>query len=196
MSDAEIEATTVGEADRPDGQIQLVDYDPTWPVQFALLASHVRDALGHAALAIDHAGSTAVPGLAAKPIIDIVLVVRDASDEGAYAPALEAIGYALKVREPDWFELRMFKRQDPATNLHVFSLGCPEIERLRLFRDWLRTNTEDRELYERTKRGLAQDRWRYVQNYADAKSGVITEIMDRARARSASRQAPKDAQRA
>lgn len=131
---------------------------------------------------IEHAGSTSVPGLAAKPVIDIVLVVADSADENAYAPALESAGYVLRIREPDWFEHRLFKGLDPETNLHVFSEGCSEIDRTLVFRDWLRANPADRDLYERTKRELASQEWEHIQNYADAKTAVIGEMLARARA--------------
>jgi GrpB-like predicted nucleotidyltransferase (UPF0157 family) len=131
---------------------------------------------------IEHAGSTSVPGLAAKPVIDIVLAVQDSREENGYAPALESAGYLLRIREPEWFEHRMFKGLDPETNLHVFSQGCSEIGRTLLFRDWLRSNPADRDLYERTKRALAAQEWEHIQNYADAKTAVIGEILDRARA--------------
>jgi len=121
-----------------------------------------------------------VPGLAAKPIIDVTLVVADSRAEDAYAPALEAAGYVLRIREPEWYEHRMFKGPDTDTNLHVFSDGCPEIDRMVMFRDWLRSNASDRDLYARTKLALARKEWTYVQNYADAKTQVIEEIMERA----------------
>jgi GrpB-like predicted nucleotidyltransferase (UPF0157 family) len=120
-----------------------------------------------------------VPGLAAKPIIDIVLVVADSANESEYAPALESTGYRLHIREPKWLEHRMFKGPDTDVNLHVFSLGCPEIERMLRFRDWLRSNAADRELYDRTKRALAEREWKEVQAYADAKADVVKEILSR-----------------
>jgi GrpB-like predicted nucleotidyltransferase (UPF0157 family) len=120
-----------------------------------------------------------VPGLAAKPIIDMLLVVKNSADENAYVPDLESVGYVLRIRERDWYEHRMLKGPDTDINLHVFSSGCPEIERVLLFRDWLRRNVADRELYATTKRTLAQTGWKYVQNYADAKTAVIEEILRR-----------------
>ncbi len=122
-----------------------------------------------------------MPGLAAKPWIDMLLVVADSSDEPAYVPALEATGYVLRIREPDWYEHRMFHRSDPGVHLHVFSPDCSEVERMLLFRDRLRSNETDRRLYERTKRELARREWAYVQNYADAKAAVVEEIIVRAR---------------
>jgi len=126
-------------------------------------------------------GSTSVPGLAAKPFIDVLLVVADSADEHTYAPALESAGFVLRIREPAWYEHRMFKGRDRSVQVHVLSEGCPEIERMVLFRDRLRTDPAERELYERTKRELAMREWRYVQNYADAKGTVVEEIITRAR---------------
>ena len=92
-------------------------------------------------------------------------------------PNLEGAGYVLRIREPDWFEHRCFKGPDTNVNLHVLSEGCPEIERYLRFRDRLRTNAEDRERCERTKRELAAREWKYVQYYADAKSAIVEEIL-------------------
>jgi GrpB-like predicted nucleotidyltransferase (UPF0157 family) len=123
-----------------------------------------------------------VLGLAAKPIIDIVLVVADSADEVAYVPALEAAGYMLSIREPEWYQHRMLRGTNPTVNLHVFSVGCEEVDTMLLMRDWLRENDADRELYARTKRELAQKNWTYMQNYADAKTEVVRAILARARA--------------
>ncbi len=116
----------------------------------------------------------------AKPVIDILLEVTSSADEDAYAPALLAAGYVLQIREPEWYEHRLFKGPDTDINLHVLSAGCPEIDRMLLFRDWLRSNAADRELYARTKLALARKEWQSVQNYADAKTPVVEEIMGRA----------------
>lgn len=161
------------------GRIPIVDYDPDWPGLFEQQAERIRNALGSRALLIEHAGSTAVPGLAAKPVIDILLAVADSADEAGYAPALEASGYHLLIREPDWYEHRMFKGADPEVNLHVFSSGCEEIGRMLRFRDWLRENAADRELYARTKLSLARRDWKQVQDYADAKTAVVHDILSR-----------------
>jgi GrpB-like predicted nucleotidyltransferase (UPF0157 family) len=183
MNDEELRAATVGEPKVHDGTINLVDYDPAWPDLFTRESERIRSALGNVARALEHVGSTSVPGLAAKPIIDIVLVVSDSANEPNYVPALEAIGYVLRIREPDWHEHRMLARNEPNVQIHVFSEGCPEIERMLLFRNRLRSNTADRDLYERTKRQLARRTWRYVQNYADAKTAVVNDIIARARER-------------
>jgi GrpB-like predicted nucleotidyltransferase (UPF0157 family) len=163
-------------------KVEVVPYDPEWPRMYSAKEQRIREALGRAALRIDHVGSTSVPGLSAKPVIDIQLAVRDSADEAAYRGALEQAGYCLVVREPEWFEHRLFKGSNPETNLHVYSADCPELDRCRLFRDWLRVNLQDVELYARTKQELAQREWAHVQNYADAKQAVIAQIMARAAA--------------
>jgi len=162
------------------GHISLVEYDPLWPAQYAAIAARIRGAIGGTAVILEHAGSTSVPGLAAKNQIDVVLGVPDATDETAYVPGLEAAGFEFAIREPEWYEHRLFRGVEPKTNLHVFSAGCEEIPRMLLFRDWLRTHPEDRELYEREKRRLAEQTWSTVQDYADAKTDVVREIVERA----------------
>ena len=109
-----------------------------------------------------------------------MLVVADSGEEFEYVPLLEDAGYVLRIREPEWFEHRLFKGPDTNVNVHVFAGGCSEVDRMLDFRDWLRVNEADRELYERAKRELAGQDWRYVQNYADAKSAVVQEINARA----------------
>lgn len=182
LTDAEIEAAVVGEPSPTYQQIVLVDYDPEWPLLFTREETRIRAALGDRALLVEHAGSTSVPGLPAKPIVDIVLVVSDSSDEDAYVPRLEAAGYVLRIREPDWYEHRLFKGPDTNVNVHTFSEGCEEIDRMLLFRDWIREHEDDRERYELAKRELASREWKYVQNYADAKSAVVQGILTRAAA--------------
>jgi GrpB-like predicted nucleotidyltransferase (UPF0157 family) len=173
-------AVTLGEPPRLTGPIHLAEYDPQWPRLVEALAGGIREALGARALQLEHVGSTAVPGLAAKPILDLDLVVADSSDEASYVPDLERLGYVLRLREPDWHEHRLLKRERPSVNLHVFSWGSPEHERVLRFRDWLRAHEEDRALYERTKRALAGREWVTMQGYADAKSAVIEAILARA----------------
>jgi GrpB-like predicted nucleotidyltransferase (UPF0157 family) len=174
----------IGGHPRLDGRIVLAEYDPAWPAQFEREAARILEALGPAVVLLQHAGSTSVPGLAAKPVIDIVLAVPDSTDEPAYVPPLVAAGYRLAIREPDWYEHRVLKDTDPSVNVHVFSDGCPEIDRMLRFRDWLRTHDDDRALYETAKRELATREWAYVQDYADAKTDVIREIVARATPRS------------
>ena len=189
LTEAQILAAHVGEIKPLTQPIQLVDYNPAWPRLFAREAERVRAALGDQVLLLEHVGSTSVPGLAAKPKIDMLLVVANTADEPAYVPALEAAGYQLHIREPDWYEHRLFKGPDTDINLHVFTIGCEEIERMVRFRNWLRAHDADRDLYQLTKQELAQREWKYTQNYADAKTAVVREIIARAQAAASSEQA-------
>jgi GrpB-like predicted nucleotidyltransferase (UPF0157 family) len=162
--------------------IEVVDYDPDWARRFTREAGRIAAALGDQRRRIEHIGSTAVPGLAAKPIIDILLVVGDAADEESYLPALEAAGYVLRVREPTFFEHRMLRTPEKDVHVHVFSPDSPEIERYLMLREWLRQDEADRELYACTKRRLATRDWPTMQHYAEAKSEVIEAILARAAA--------------
>src|SRR6478736_6815138 len=156
--------------------------DPSTPALYAREEARIQASLGDRVLAIEHTGSTSVPGLAAKPIVDITMIVADVTDEAAWIPDLEAAGYVLRIREnePDWYDHRVLKGPDTNVNLHVFSAGCVELERMVGFRDWLRTHDDDRQRYEDTKRDLATRDWEFVQNYADAKTAVVEEIIGRA----------------
>ena len=166
----------------------VLEYDPTWPGLFAADARAIRASLGSTALAVDHVGSTSVPGLAAKPVIDVLLQVPDSADEDAYVPALQLLGYGLRIREPGWLEHRVLSQRvdegaPHSVNVHdVLSpgLGDAEIARMLVFRDWLRSHVEDRERYAAVKRELADRRWRHVQDYADAKTEVVDDILARA----------------
>lgn len=180
LTEDELDSRHVGGFRPTSGPIVLVDYDPAWPALFEREAARIRAALRASAVLLEHSGSTSVPGLSAKPIIDIVLAVPDSADEPTYVPALEQAGYRLVIREPDWFEHRVFKGPDTDVNLHTFTAGSPEITRMLAFRDHLRTTPSDRDLYERTKRQLAGQAWAFTQNYADAKTEVIEQIIARA----------------
>ena len=161
-------------------EIVIADYDPLWPEKFQKHAAILSRALGATARLIEHVGSTSVPGLAAKPIIDITLVVEDSDDEAAYLPALLAAGYVLRVREPNWYQHRMFRTPGLDVHVHVFSSGCVEVSRMIAFRDRLRRNAEDRLLYESVKRRLAQEDWPDMNAYARAKTKVVEEITTKA----------------
>ncbi|HXQ74638.1 MAG TPA: GrpB family protein [Pyrinomonadaceae bacterium] len=158
-------------------RIEIVDYQPDWPKKFERHRRIIAGALGDYALLIEHIGSTSVPGLAAKPIIDILVVVRDSTDESTYLPQLEAAGFVLRVREPDWNEHRMFKPPEMDVHVHIYSAGCPEIERNLIFRDRLRQNIDDRSRYEQTKRELAAKEWSDMNEYANAKTEVIESVI-------------------
>jgi GrpB-like predicted nucleotidyltransferase (UPF0157 family) len=173
-------SVTIGKREPLDSTIHLVPYDPDWPAQFARHAGRIRDALSEKILLLEHVGSTSVPGLSAKPVVDMVLAVSNSADESSYVPPLEERGFVLRIREPDWFEHRLLKAPHTEGKLHVFSAGCEEIDRMLAFRDWLRVCEEDRRLYEEKKRELAARTWKHVQNYADAKSEVVQQILARA----------------
>lgn len=167
----------------PPRHIEVVASDPTWPAQFERMADRLRDVLGPRALEIIHIGSTSVPGLAAKPIIDIDLIVADPADEAAWLPPLEAAGYVLTIREPWWHQHRLVKAESPAGNIHVFGPDSPEPWKNRIFRDHLRRNESDRNLYAETKRRAAEASnagGESTMDYNRRKQEVIREIYARA----------------
>jgi GrpB-like predicted nucleotidyltransferase (UPF0157 family) len=183
MTEEQITKIWVGQAPTTlNGPVALADYDPNWHRQFLKESKRIRSALGAKALMVEHVGSTSVPGLEAKPVVDILLVVVNSADEKSYIASLEAAGYVLRIREPGWHEHRLFKGPETDINLHVFSEGDGEVDRMLVFRDRLRAHPGDRDLYLRTKRKLARKKWRYVQNYADSKSKVVESIIARGRA--------------
>jgi GrpB-like predicted nucleotidyltransferase (UPF0157 family) len=167
----------------PSTEIAIVAPDPRWPTVFAQLERRIRVALGERALSVSHVGSTSVPGLPAKPVIDIDLIVADSADEAAYLAPLEAAGFTLRVREPWWYEHRCLALADPRCNLHVFSPESPEAARHAIFRDWLREHPDDRDLYGEAKIEAADAATRageHVMQYNARKQAVIREIYARA----------------
>jgi GrpB-like predicted nucleotidyltransferase (UPF0157 family) len=177
----------IGEIESPT--IVIVGYDPAWSERFRREEARIRSSLGEAALSVEHIGSTSVPALAAKPIVDILLVVEDSADEASYVPALEEAGYILRVREQDFDEHRMLRTPAKDVHVHVFSVGSQEIERYLLLRDHLRENEEDRKLYARTKRELASRDWPSMAHFAEAKTEIIEGIIARAAASRSSQEA-------
>jgi GrpB-like predicted nucleotidyltransferase (UPF0157 family) len=160
--------------------IVIADYDPAWAERFRREEVKIRKVLGETALAVEHIGSTSVRGLAAKPIVDILLVVEESGDEDSYMPAMEEAGYILRVREPDFDEHRMFRTPEKDVHVHVYSTGSEEIGRYLLLRDRLRQNEGERQLYARTKRELADRDWPSVDHYANAKTEVVEGTLSRA----------------
>jgi GrpB-like predicted nucleotidyltransferase (UPF0157 family) len=157
--------------------IRINDYDPAWPERFRGHAERITRHLGDGALGIEHVGSTSVPGLAAKPVVDILVVVQDSANEDAYLPQLEAAGYVLRVREPDWEQHRMFRTPELDVHVHALSPRSREVERLLAFRDRLRVDSHERQVYEATKRMLASRSWPDMNAYAEAKTEVIEQIL-------------------
>jgi GrpB-like predicted nucleotidyltransferase (UPF0157 family) len=167
----------------PTPVVTVVEPDPVWSEWYAELAGRVRRALGWRAIAVEHVGSTAVPGLPAKPIIDVDLTVADPDDEAAYVPALEAAGFELRVREPWWFGHRVLRATAPACHLHVFGFDSPEPIKHRIFRDWLRGNDDEAALYARVKQeaaAAASAAGEHGMQYNARKQHVVREIYDRA----------------
>jgi GrpB-like predicted nucleotidyltransferase (UPF0157 family) len=189
--DRDLAKVHVGGAKPLENPIEIHAYDREWPRQYEREEARIRSILGDRVVRIEHVGSTSVPGLPAKPIIDIALEVPDSAEEEAYVPEMEAAGYTLHVREPEWFEHRLFNGPDTAVNLHVFAAGSEEVDRMVLFRDWLRGSAADRGLYADVKRDLAKRDWKYTQQYADAKTAIVLEIMSRAQAGSQARPNPR-----
>ncbi len=180
-TDEEMAAIRVsGTATPHNAPVTLVAYDPSWPRLYAAEAEKIRAALGEAARVLEHVGSTSIPGMSAKPVLDILLAVPQSSDEDAYVPALTAQGFRLHLREPDWEQHRLLKGEAPAVNLHVFSPGSREITRMLAFRDRCRAEPAEFDLYLSTKRALAARTWRHVQHYANAKSEIVEAIIARA----------------
>lgn len=161
----------------------VVAYDPAWPDLYESYALRIREAIGLRALVVEHVGSTAVPGLAAKPIIDIDLIVASPAAEETYVPALEGVGFEHRVREPWWYEHRMLRLADPLCHLHVFGPDAPEPWKHRILRDWLRSDAADRELYAQVKRDAAAESGaagEHMMAYNARKQDVIREIYGRA----------------
>lgn len=164
-----------GREQRP---IVIVGYNPEWAARFAALATAIRAAVGDAALSVEHIGSTSVPGLAAKPIVDVLVTVADIEDEPSFVGPLEAAGFVLRVREPGH---RMLRTPEKDVHIHVFPADDPAVPNYLDLRDWLRVDGADRELYAAVKRRLAEQDWADMNYYSDAKTDVITEILNRAR---------------
>jgi GrpB-like predicted nucleotidyltransferase (UPF0157 family) len=163
--------------------IEVTDPDPAWPRHYAELAGRIRKALDRRVLHLEHVGSTSVPGLAAKPIIDIDLTVADPGREQDYVPTLERVGFKLVIREPWWYGHRALVADEPRCNLHVFGPDSAELARHLIFRDWLRDNPDDRDRYAATKQQAAAEAnagGEHVMQYNARKQQIIREIYHRA----------------
>jgi len=168
----------------PEGvTVTLVSPDPGWPAQFEVVAGDLRTRLGSGALRIDHIGSTAVPGLAAKDVLDVQVTVADpgALDDRAHPwhRVLADAGYAQDVDNDDRRK-RFLRRRTPGApwvNLHVRRDGCVSGQQALLFRDYLRTHPAARERYELEKRRLSRRGWSSVDAYAEAKGDVVWALL-------------------
>lgn len=167
----------------PDTKLVLSEYDRSWPDTYVSVAQRIRDALGFRVLALEHVGSTAVPGLVAKPIIDVDLTVADPDAEDEYVPALQEVGFVLRIREPWWYRHRMLRSADPLVNLHVWGFDSPEPLRHKIFRDWLRLDASDRSVYASVKQDAlraATELGEDVNDYNQRKSRILREVYARA----------------
>lgn len=159
--------------------VQVVTADPMWPQAYEIARERIVAALGDRALAIEHVGSTSVPGLWAKPLIDIDLTVADSADETVWLPDLEAAGFVLRVREPEWEEHRVLRGSAPVGNLHVFSTGAREPRRHLVFRDWLRAHADDRDRYAEVKREVAAEGFTDSMLYNNAKAWIVYDLYEK-----------------
>lgn len=159
--------------------IAIEPYRSSWPATFQEHRARITDALGSVASRVDHIGSTAVPGLAAKPIIDVQVSVPDVKQESSYLQPLLAAGYLLRVREPGH---RMLRTPELDVHIHVCDAGSDWERRHLLLRDWLRESADDREEYTELKTELQQQGWETMNHYADAKTALISEMTTRAEA--------------
>jgi GrpB-like predicted nucleotidyltransferase (UPF0157 family) len=176
VSDELLDTILIGGRE-PVTRVTIAEYDHAWAERYLQECARIRRALGERALRIEHIGSTAVPGLAAKPIVDIVVTLADLDAVSHLETALDAAGYELRVRETGH---RMFRSPQRDVQVHVYADSDPEVAKYLRFRDRLRGSAEDRALYEQTKRTLAQRAWADMNYYADAKGEVIAQILRRA----------------
>ncbi|CAO2658003.1 Nn.00g072630.m01.CDS01 [Neocucurbitaria sp. VM-36] len=169
-------------------KLAIIEPNPAWPQRFLETKARIEAVLGSTAVAILHAGSTSVPGLPAKDIIDVDLVVKDIKDEDSYVQALECLGFLFLFREPDWHQHRYFVDEGDrpgayAIHLHVFGQDCPEVERHRIFRAWLSKSPKDLRLYATVKRECAaasEAAGESMQEYTLRKDKIVQEILNRA----------------
>lgn len=161
-------------------KMEVIEPNPAWPQTFDALRALIVDALGPIAVSVEHTGSTSVPGLPAKDIIDIDLIVPDITKETVYVARLEAAGFHFLLREPAWHQHRFFCHYEPAANLHVFGPDAAEPVRHRIFRDWLRSHPDDREVYAEAKRGAMRESIQSGENmmqYTAKKDAVVRGIL-------------------
>lgn len=177
LDDAYLDTVLVG--GRESRHVEIVDYDLSWPRAFAEHRRRILDAIGETARTVEHIGSSAVPGLAAKPVVDIMVTVDDPDDEAAHVGPLERAGYVLRVREADH---RMLRTPERDVHVHIWRAGSDDEERHLVFRDHLRSDPADRDAYEALKRSLA-GQWRDVNYYSEAKGPFIRRTVESARRR-------------
>ncbi|MFX0092562.1 MAG: GrpB family protein [Candidatus Hodarchaeota archaeon] len=162
-------------------KIVIVPYNDEWPKLFLRIAGELRKALGQTALRIDHIGSTAIPGLAAKPVIDLQISVASLEPLDLYRKPIESLGYALRPNNPDL--TKRYFREVPGkrrTHIHVKRAGSWTEQCALLFRDYLRVHNEDLERYAKLKYQLAEKYRDDRKSYTETKGPFIWTIMAKA----------------
>ncbi|CAN5325505.1 GrpB family protein [soil metagenome] len=171
-----------GEPLEPPRRIEVLDPDPSWPERFRAEAARIAEALGPVAARIEHIGSTSVPGLAAKPVLDVQISVRSFLPMEPYREPLERLGYVHRADdEPEHRFFRLDVEGVRSVNIHVCEVGSEWERRHITFRDHLRTHPEDAARYAELKRRLARRFPFDVLSYADAKTPFIEAIKGRSR---------------
>lgn len=163
--------------------VEVVPHDPRWRQAFQAEAKRVAAALGENAVAIHHVGSTAIPGIYAKPVIDLLVEVRDVTEADGRSPAMESLGYQV-MGEFGIPGRRYFRKDDQegtrTHHIHAFQAGSGEVERHLAFRDYLIAHPEDAQRYSELKRKLASEHPQSMDAYMDGKDGFIKEMERRA----------------
>jgi GrpB-like predicted nucleotidyltransferase (UPF0157 family) len=176
------------DSERLGDTIRIVDYDRRWPRKFEQWYDVLVSCLGAIAVRIEHVGSTSVPGLAAKPIVDVQVSVTDLDDESRYVSALEGIGVQLRSRD-DWHRyFRPFPGHPRGVHIHVCEVGSKWEREHVLFRDYLRADEAARDKYASAKRAAAAVWADDGIAYTDAKTTVILELLEAAELWSANRE--------
>jgi len=164
-------------------KVEVVPHDPTWQDVFRIESKHVADALGDNFVTIHHIGSTAIPGIYAKPIIDILVEVKDITQVDEQSSAMESLGYEV-MGEYGIPERRFFRKNNQAGvrthHIHIFEVGSAQVKRHLAFRDYMIAHPEAAQQYSELKRELARENPQDIDGYMDGKDGFIKEIDQKA----------------
>jgi GrpB-like predicted nucleotidyltransferase (UPF0157 family) len=167
-------------SERPREPIEVLPYEPSWPATFDRWRARLGTCIGDAATRIEHVGSTSVPGLGAKPIVDIQVSVADLLDEGRYVPGCEAAGLMFRLRDDEHRYFRPPFGLPREVHVHVCAVGSAWERDHLLFRDFLRTHPDACDAYATTKREAAALWGDDSMGYTEAKSDVILPILEAA----------------
>ncbi|KAM3093829.1 GrpB family protein [Phormidesmis sp. 146-12] len=160
-------------------KVEVVPHDPNWWEAFEVESQRVTDALGENVVAIHHIGSTAIPGIYAKPIIDLLVEVKDIVKVDGQSSSMESLGYEV-MGEYGILGRRYFRKNSQegvrTHHVHTFKLGSDQVERHLAFRDYMVAHPEDAQRYSELKRELARKHLQNVDEYVDGKDGFIKEM--------------------